>query len=138
MENKSCFGKGVFACSIAEEAFDGLESNPKTSMTTKIVTIAGNIASLNSKALVVISEILNAEANFLNILDNSTLEYLIDTLTKLKSEIKDGNKDTLIKSVVNGWFENKTIAPLSLIILLYCSHKGSKGITESHLHEVVP
>ena len=100
MENKSCFGKGVFACSIAEEAFDGLESNPKTSMTTKIVTIAGNIASLNSKALVVISEILNAEANFLNILDNSTLEYLIDTLTKLKSEIKDGNKDTLIKSVV--------------------------------------
>src|SRR5699024_2936680 len=43
-----------------------------------------------------------------------------------------------IRSVVNGCEAVNTIAPLSLITLSYCSHKGSKGITLSHLFCVVP
>ena len=44
----------------------------------------------------------------------------------------------IINADVNGCWLNKTIAPVGLIILLYCSHSGSKGITESHLQAVVP
>ncbi len=39
---------------------------------------------------------------------------------------------------VNGSLPNSTIAPLSLITLLYCSHKGSNGIMLSHLHALTP
>lgn len=44
----------------------------------------------------------------------------------------------IINADVNGCWLNKTIAPIGLIILLYCSHSGSKGMTESHLQAVVP
>ena len=44
----------------------------------------------------------------------------------------------IINADVNGCWLNKTIAPVGLIILLYCSHSGSKGMTESHLQAVVP
>ena len=37
-----------------------------------------------------------------------------------------------------GSFPNKTIAPLSLIILFNCSHIGANGITLSHLQSVIP
>ena len=40
--------------------------------------------------------------------------------------------------LVNGCFAVNTIAPLSFIILLYCSQSGSNGIIVSHLHAVVP
>src|SRR5699024_5463626 len=43
-----------------------------------------------------------------------------------------------INFVVKGCEAVRTIAPLSFITLLYCSHNGSKGIIVSHLHAVVP
>src|SRR5699024_7373089 len=44
----------------------------------------------------------------------------------------------IISVLVNGWLAVNTIAPLSLITRLYCSHNGSKGIIVSHEHAVVP
>src|SRR5574344_536567 len=44
----------------------------------------------------------------------------------------------ILKALEKGSLPNNTIAPRSLIILLYCSHNGSNGITTSHLHCVVP
>src|SRR3990167_7772644 len=44
----------------------------------------------------------------------------------------------ITKALVKGWLAVKTIAPLSLIILLYCSQSGSKGMMVSHLQAVVP
>src|SRR5574344_2830649 len=44
----------------------------------------------------------------------------------------------ITKAEVNGWLAVKTIAPLSLIILLYCPQSLSKGIITSHLQAVVP
>src|SRR3990167_1934733 len=44
----------------------------------------------------------------------------------------------ITKALVKGWLAVKTIAPLSFIILLYCSHSGSKGIIVSHEQAVVP
>src|SRR5699024_289154 len=41
-----------------------------------------------------------------------------------------------ISLVVKGWLAVRTIAPLFLITLSYCSHKGSNGIIVSHLHAV--
>src|SRR5699024_11252606 len=43
-----------------------------------------------------------------------------------------------INDVVKGCEAVKTIAPLSLITLSYCSHNGSNGIIVSHLQAVVP
>src|SRR5699024_3092752 len=43
-----------------------------------------------------------------------------------------------ISLVVKGWLAVRTIAPLSLITRSYCSHNGSNGMIESHLHAVVP
>src|SRR5699024_5562194 len=43
-----------------------------------------------------------------------------------------------INAVVNGWLAVRTIAPFGLITRSYCSHNGSNGIIESHLHAVVP
>src|SRR5699024_5120851 len=44
----------------------------------------------------------------------------------------------ITNALVNGWLAVSTIAPLSLIIRLYCSHNGSNGIIVSHAHAVVP
>ena len=44
----------------------------------------------------------------------------------------------ITNALVNGCEAVRTIAPLSLIILLYCSQSGSKGIIVSHLQAVVP
>jgi len=44
----------------------------------------------------------------------------------------------ITNALVKGWLPNSTIAPLSLIILSYCSQSGSNAITISHLHLVVP
>ena len=43
-----------------------------------------------------------------------------------------------ISAVVNGWLAVSTIAPFGLMSRLYCSHRGAKGITVSHLQAVVP
>src|SRR5699024_12379658 len=44
----------------------------------------------------------------------------------------------ITNALVNGWLAVSTIAPLSFIILSYCSQSGSKGIIVSQLHAVVP
>src|SRR5699024_85164 len=44
----------------------------------------------------------------------------------------------LINDVVNGWLAVSITAPFGLITRSYCSHNGSNGIIESHLHAVVP
>src|SRR5699024_7675875 len=44
----------------------------------------------------------------------------------------------ILKLLENGSLPKRTIAPLSLMILSYCSHKGAKGIIVSHLLAVVP
>lgn len=43
-----------------------------------------------------------------------------------------------ISAVVNGWLAVNTIAALGLQIRFSCTHISSRGITESHLHAVVP
>ena len=43
-----------------------------------------------------------------------------------------------ISLLVKGSPENNTIAAFSFATRRYCSHKGSNGIMESHLHTVVP
>src|SRR5699024_9401684 len=44
----------------------------------------------------------------------------------------------ITNALVNGWLAVSTIAPLSFIILSYCSQSGSRGIIVSQLHAVVP
>src|SRR5699024_9715454 len=66
---------------------------------------------------------------------NAPLEVL--TLSHTNSYLN--NFSLLItNALVNGWIAVRTIAPLSLITLSYCSHNGSKGIIVSHAHAVVP
>lgn len=43
-----------------------------------------------------------------------------------------------ISLLVKGSPENNTIAAFSFATRRYCSHKGSNGIMESHLHTIVP
>src|SRR5574344_948406 len=44
----------------------------------------------------------------------------------------------ILNLLEKGSLPNNTIAPLSFIMRLYCSHNGSKGIITSHLQSVVP
>ena len=44
----------------------------------------------------------------------------------------------VLRRLLNGSVPNNTVAPLSLIIRLYCSQSLSNGITLSHLQAVVP
>jgi len=54
-----------------------------------------------------------------------------------QSYLKSGKLLTLTKEQ-NGSWPNNTIAPFGLMMRFNCSHIGSSGMMESHLHAVVP